>query len=157
MQRRIRGFRATGETRHVPKSPESWKLSLRYSVQKKTEKSADLAPYFSGVAKFYLQKSQTSNVRGPMSGLDLIFTGEIPPVNFKGQNPGGESFSTFRSGGYAHGCVRRRLRCRAIEASWAELFLRVAPSRHGGRGLFHTQGATSRLRLLSPSRVRSTY
>ena len=24
------------------------------------------------------------------------------PVNFKGENPGGESFPTFPSGGYAH-------------------------------------------------------
>ena len=24
------------------------------------------------------------------------------PVNFKGQNPGGESFPTFPNGGYAH-------------------------------------------------------
>ena len=29
------------------------------------------------------------------------------PVNFKGQNPGGESFPTFPSGGYAHGATRQ--------------------------------------------------
>ena len=47
-----------------------------------------------------------------MSGLNRIFTGEIPIefyfswgnslVNFMGQNPGGENFLTFPSGGYAH-------------------------------------------------------
>ena len=52
-----------------------------------------------------------------MSGLNQIFTGEIPqqisfllgnyPVNFVGQNPGGESFPTFPSGGYAHGRGRK--------------------------------------------------
>ena len=38
-----------------------------------------------------------------MSGLNRIITRKNSPVNFMGQNPGGESFPTFPSGGYAHG------------------------------------------------------
>ena len=45
----IRGFRATGERGTYQKSLGSW--DLRFSLPK-TEKSADLAHYFSGVAKF---------------------------------------------------------------------------------------------------------
>ena len=74
----------------------SWELvskaNLRYHLPK-TEKSADLAHYFSGMAKFCV-KNQAWNVRGSMLGLNRIFigesqkTGEIywenSPVNFKG-------------------------------------------------------------------------
>ena len=97
-QRRIRGFRATGEARYVPEV--TWALGST-----KNWKSPQIWPtsYFSGVAKFYVQKNQTSNVRGSMSDMNRIFTGEILPVNFKGENPGGESFPTFPSGGNAHG------------------------------------------------------
>ena len=73
-QRRIRTFRATGETRHVPEAPGSW--DLRYPLPK-TEKSADLAHYFSGVAKFCAQNKETSNLKGSLSGLNRIYTGEI--------------------------------------------------------------------------------
>ena len=57
------------------KSPGSW--ALRYPLPK-TEKSSDLAHYFSGVVTFCVQKNQTSNLRGSMSGLNQVFTGEIP-------------------------------------------------------------------------------
>ena len=43
---RLQGYWETG---HVPGAPGSW--DLRYPLPK-TEKSADLARYFSGVAKF---------------------------------------------------------------------------------------------------------
>ena len=75
IHRRIRGFRATGETRHVPGAPGSW--DLRYSLQK-TEKSADLAHYFSRVAKFCVQNKETSSLKRSMSGLNRIFYWEIP-------------------------------------------------------------------------------
>ena len=74
-QRRIRGFRATGETRHVPAAPGSWDLGYPLT---KTEKSPDLAHYFSRVAKFCVQNKETSNLKRSMSGLNRIFTGKIP-------------------------------------------------------------------------------
>ena len=74
-QRRIRSFRATGETRHVPGAPGNW--DLRYPLPK-TEKCADLAHYFSEVAKLCVQNKETSNLKRSMSGLNWIFTGEIP-------------------------------------------------------------------------------
>ena len=57
------------------KSPGSW--DLRYPLPK-SEKSADLAHYFSGVANFFVQKNKTSNKRGSISGLNRIFTAELP-------------------------------------------------------------------------------
>ena len=75
-QRRIHGFRATGETRHVfTRGPGSW--NVRYPLPK-MEKSADLAHYFSGVAKFCVQNKETSNLKRSMSGLNRIFTGKFP-------------------------------------------------------------------------------
>ena len=68
-------FFIKGETRHLPGAPGSW--DLRYPLQK-TEKSADLPHYFSGVAKFCVQNKETSNLKRSMSGLNLIFTGLIP-------------------------------------------------------------------------------
>ena len=56
LQRRIRCFRATGENKHV--SEVSLELGPKVPLPK-TEKSADLAHYFSGVATFcVLKKSQ---------------------------------------------------------------------------------------------------
>ena len=64
------------------------------------EKSADLAHYFSGVAKFCVQNKETSNLKRSMSGLNRIFTGKFPskfhfllgkfPSKCHGQNPGGK-------------------------------------------------------------------
>ena len=64
-----------GETRHVPYV--SWELGAKAKVPK-TEKFADLAHYFSGMAKFLYTKSKTSNVRGSISGLNRIFMGKYP-------------------------------------------------------------------------------
>ena len=73
-QRRIRGFRAPGETRHV--SVISRKLGPKVP---KIEKSADLVHYFSGVVSFCVNRNPTSNLRGSTSGrLNWLFTGEIP-------------------------------------------------------------------------------
>ena len=51
-QRRIRGFRATGETRHVPGAPGSWDLRYPLAYQKRKSLHIWLTTYFSGVAKF---------------------------------------------------------------------------------------------------------
>ena len=66
----------------------SWELGSRCPLPK-TEKSSDLAHYFSGVAKFGYKKNQTSNVGGSMSGLNRIFTGEMSGLNriFPGEIP----------------------------------------------------------------------
>ena len=69
--RRIRGFGATGETRHVSKV--SQELGPKVPLPK-TENSADLTHYFSGVATFCVKKS---NIGGSTSGLNWLFTGEI--------------------------------------------------------------------------------
>ena len=74
-KQRIRGFRVTGETRHV--TEVSWELGSEVPLPK-IEKYADLAHYFWEMAKFCVQKNKTSNVRGSISGLNRIFTGEIP-------------------------------------------------------------------------------
>ena len=59
----------------------SWELGSKVPTPPplpKTEKSADLARYFSGVAKFCVQNKETSNLTRLVSGLNRIFTGEIP-------------------------------------------------------------------------------
>ena len=77
-QRRIRGFRDRywGNQART-RSLLSWELESKVP-RPKTEESADLVQYFSGVAKFREHKNQTSNVRGSISGLNRIFTREIP-------------------------------------------------------------------------------
>ena len=61
VQRRVRGSRATGETRHVPEAPGSW--DSRHPLLK-NEKSADLAHYFSEEVTFCERKKITSTLRG---------------------------------------------------------------------------------------------
>ena len=78
-QRRIRGFRATGETRHVPEV--SWELGSKVPPTKKL-KSLRLRPtIFREWPNFVCKKNQTSNLRGSMSGLNRIFTGEMSVLN----------------------------------------------------------------------------
>ena len=69
-QRRIRGFRATGETRHVPAAPGSW--DLRYLLPKTETIFREWANFV------YLQNKETSNLKRSMSSLNRIFIGEIP-------------------------------------------------------------------------------
>ena len=99
-QRRIRGFMATGETRHV--SEVSRELEPKVPLPK-TEKSADLAHHFFGSGQILSRKK--SNIERERVGFRSepdFYWGNFP-VNFKVQNPSGESFPIFPSGGYAHG------------------------------------------------------
>ena len=66
--------------------------------------SADLAHYFSGMAKFCVQKIKIECERVNLrSEPDFYWVNS--PVYFKGHNPPGESYPTFLSGGYAHAVV----------------------------------------------------
>ena len=78
----------------------SWELESKVPLPK-TEKSANLAHFFES-GHILRIKNAISNLRWSRSGLNYFYWGNCP-VTFKGQNPGGESFPTFPSGGYAHG------------------------------------------------------
>ena len=82
MQRRIRGFRATGETRHV--SEVCWELGRKVSLPK-TEKSADLVHYFSGVAKFLVKKKSNIELKTERVNIrpELAFYWGNSPVNIR--------------------------------------------------------------------------
>ena len=69
-QRRIRGFRATGETRYLPEVSWGCRYIQKYNIECERVN-------LSSEPDFYWRNS---------------------PVNFKGQNPNGESFPTFPSG-----------------------------------------------------------
>ena len=58
------------------RSHGSWDLILRYPYQKL--KSLRILPTIFGSGQILWTENQTSNVRGSMSGLNRIFTGEIP-------------------------------------------------------------------------------
>ena len=60
--------------RTYQKSLGSW--DLRYLLPK-IEKSAEKAHFF-GSGQILCKKNPTSNVRGSISGVNQIFTGEIP-------------------------------------------------------------------------------
>ena len=76
------------------KSPGSW--DIRYPLPK-TEKSADLARG----QILCIKKSNIERERVNVRSQPDFYWGNFP-VNFKAQNPGGESFPTFPSSGYAH-------------------------------------------------------
>ena len=82
-------------------SEVSWELGRKVPLPK-TEKSADLTHYFSGVAKFLVKKSNIDLERVTVRPESAFYCGNSP-VNMRVQNPGEESFPTFPSGGYAHG------------------------------------------------------
>ena len=99
-QRRIRGFRATGETRHVTKV--SWELRSKVPPTKNW-KVCGFGPLFYGRGQILCAKK----LKHPTwEGRSQVWTGFLlgtfpsnfeiywgnSPVNFKGQNPGGESF-----------------------------------------------------------------
>ena len=71
-QRRIRGFRATGETRQVPEV--SWKLVSKVPPTKNWR----IWPTIFRAWPQFVYKNKTSNARGSISGLNRIFAGEIP-------------------------------------------------------------------------------
>ena len=96
------------------KSPGSW--DLRYPYQKL--KSLRIWPtIFRELPNFVYEKSNIERERVNVRSEPDFYWGNVSSepdfywgnskVNFKGQNPGGESFPTFPSGGYAHGtpCV----------------------------------------------------
>ena len=65
-------------------------------------KSLRIWPTFSRVATFCALKIQCLTWEGQGQAWIIFYWGNCS-VTFKGQNPGGESFPTFPSGGYAHG------------------------------------------------------
>ena len=91
------GFRATGENRHVSEGL----LGVGTKVPlPKTEKSADLAHHFSGVAVFCL-KNQHRTGEGQQQACIRFFAGEIPHLIRRFQILVG-SFQTFPKGGYVN-------------------------------------------------------
>ena len=77
-QRRIRGSQGSGllgKQDIYQKSPGSWELSTYPLLT--TENSANLAHYFREWP-ILRTRNKTSNVRGSISVLNRIFTGEIP-------------------------------------------------------------------------------
>ena len=78
----------------------SWELESKVPLPK-TEKSANFAHFFES-GHILRIKIQCLTWEGQGQAWIIFYWGNCP-VTFKGQNPGGESFPTFPSGGYAHG------------------------------------------------------
>ena len=94
----IRGFRATGETRHV--SEVSWELGRKVPLPK-TEKCG-FGPLSFGSGQIFSKKKCNIKLHRVTVRPELAFYWGNSPVNIRVQNPGGESFPTFPSGGYTH-------------------------------------------------------